>query len=311
MNPVSRPQHHVTWPAHRFYWALLDASVLPRRFFQRGPDRRTLGYLFESELPVPIDHIHAVYLPLGDNRFIACGIEHERLATDTSPREALTLSPDEIPEEVVPHCPVDPRSFNLLTGPNEPAPVRRERYRFIGESAAVAALLLLAVVLGAQRRIDAWNRATAQMQAKSQAVYDELYPRATSAPSVQPAPLRLVAELRQLERTRGRAAQSPDLEEPQSGHTLAALLQRWPTEQPIMTESISVTPASVTLIGLLPTAPAAQGFVSAFQPPDGWEARQPQISVVADGVRLTWRLVRRAHAPLASRAPDSADGGRP
>ncbi len=305
MSPASQPQRHITWPAHRFYWALLDASVLPRRFFQRGPDSRALGYLFESDLPVPIERVHAVYLPLGDNRFIACGIEHERLTTDLSLREALTLSPDGIPEEVVPECPVGPRPINLLTGLHEPTLVRRERRRFIGESAVVAALLLLAVVLGAERRIDAWNRAIVEMQAKSQAVYDDLYPPEISAPSTQPMPLRLVAELRQLERTRGRAAQSSDLEEPQSGHTLAALLQRWPTDQPIMTESISVTPASVTLIGLLPTAPAAQGFVSAFQLPDEWEARQPQISTVSDGVRLTWRLTRRS----ASR--DIADGSRP
>lgn len=305
MSRAFQPQHHVIWPARRFYWALLDASILPKRLFRRRPDRRALGYLFESDLPVPIDRVHAAYLPLGDNRFIACGIEHERLTTDISLREAITLSPDEIPEEVAPECPVDPRSINLLTGPHEPAPVRRERYRFIGESAAVAALLLLAVVLGIEHRIDAWNRATAQMQAKSQAVYDHLYPPGISAPSTQPMPLRLVAELRLLERTRGRAAQSPDLEEPQSGHTLAALLQRWPTDQPIMTESISVTPASVTLIGLLPTAPAAQEFVSAFRPPDEWEARQPQISTVGDGVRLTWRLTRR------SDSRDIADGSRP
>ncbi len=305
MRPSARPQQHATWPAHRFYWALLDASILPKRLFQRGPDRRALGYLFESDLPVPIDRIHAAYLPLGDSRFIACGIEHERLAKDDSLQEAHTLSPDEIPENVAPECSVDPRSINLLTAPHEPAPVRRERHRFIGESTAVAALLLLAVVLGIERRIVAWDRATAQMQAKSQAVYDHLYPPGISAPSTQPTPLRLVAELRLLERTRGRAAQSSDLEEPQSGHTLAALLQRWPTDQPIMTESISVTPASVTVIGLLPTAPAAQGFVSAFHLPDEWEARQPQISAVTDGVRLTWRLTRRPDSR------DIADGSRP
>ncbi len=305
MSPVPQGQHHVTWPAHRFYWALLDASVLPRRLLRRRPDPQALGYLFESDLPVPIDRIHAVYLPVDDHRFIACGIEHERLITDMSLREALTLGPDEILQEVVQGCAVDPRSINLLCGPHEPAPVRRERRRLIAESANVAALLLLAVVLGAQRCIDARDRATAEMQTRSQAVYDELYPRATSAPSAQPAPLRLVAELRQLERTRGGALRSTDLEEPQSGRTLAALLQHWPTDQPIMTESISVTPVSVTLIGLLPTAPLAQEFVSAFELPVEWEARQPQISAVADGVRLTWRLIRR------SDSRDIADGSSP
>jgi len=294
MSLIPQPQHDVTWPAHRFYWSRLDASVLPRRLLGGRPDPQALGYLFESDLPLPIDRIHAVYVPVDDHRFIACGIEHERLATDASLREALTLGPDEIPEDVVQGGAVDPRSINLLCGPHEPAPVRREVRRFIVESAAVAALLLLAVVLGAERRMNAWDRATAELQSERQAVYDDLYPRATSAPSAQPAPLRLVAERRRLERTRGSAVRSTDLEEPPSGRTLASLLQRWPTDQPIMTESISVTPASVTLIGLLPTAPLAQDFVSAFDLPDEWEARQPQISAVADGVRLTWRLIRRA-----------------
>ncbi len=311
MSPVPRGQRQVVWSAHRFYWSLLDASVLPKRLFQRRPDPQTLGFLFESDLPVPIDRIHAVYVPVGDNRFIACGIEHERLTTDLSLREALTLSPDEIPEDVEQECAVDPRSINLLSGPHESAPVRRERRRLVAESAAITVLFLLAIVLGAERRINALNRATAEVQAKGQVVYDEIYPASTFAPSAQPAPLRLIAELRQLGRTRGGGVQSTDIEGPRAGRTLAALLQRWPTEQPIMTESISVTPASVIFVGLLPNTPVAQEFVSAFDVPDEWEARQPQISAVTDGVRLTWRLVRRPNAPLGSNSTDSADGGHP
>jgi len=301
---------HVTWPAHRFYWALLDASVLPRGIAKRRPDPERLGYLFECELPVPIDRVHAVYVPVGDHQYVACGLEHERILAEASLHEALTLTPDQVPDILAPQGAVDPQSFNLLCGPHEPAPVRRKRYQCIGETALVAACILLAIVLGTERRIDARDRATMELQAKRQVVYDELYPPATSAPSAQPAPLRLLAERRQLERTRGSATSSAQIEEPQSAFTLAALLERWPTDHPIRTESISVTPASVTLVGLLPTAPLAQEFVSAFDLPHEWEARQPQISTVTDGVRLTWRLVRRENAPLASNESASTDGSQ-
>jgi len=301
---------HLTWPAHRFYWAVLDASVLPRGIAKRRPNPERLGYLFESELPVAIDRIHAVYLPVGDNRYVACGVEHERIHAEASLHEALTLTPDQVPEVFAPQGAVDPQSFNLLCGPHEPAPVRRHRRRFMAESAGIATLVLLAIVLGIERRIDARDRATMELQAKRQVVYDELYPPATSAPSAQPAPLRLLAELRQLERTRGGVTEAAGIEEPQAAFTLEALLELWPTDHPIRTESISVTPASVTLVALLPSAPLAQEFVSAFDLPDEWEARQPQISTVTDGVRLTWRLVRRESAPLASNESASADGSQ-
>ncbi len=312
MSTGTQLRQHTVWPARRFYWALLDASVLPKGLARRRPDPRSLGYLFESQLPVPIDRVHAVYLPMSDHRYLACGVEHERLDVDVSLHEAITLAPDGVPEDVLPDGTVNLQTINLLCGPHEPDPVRRERRRLIGESTALAALLLLLIVFGAERRIGAWNRETEDVLAGRQVIYDELYPPATSAPSAQPASLRLVAELRQLKRTRGGTTQSINLDEPQSGRTLAALFERWPSGQPILTESISVTPASLTLVGLLPTAPLAQEFVAGFELPAEWEARQPQISAVNDGVRLTWRLVRRQSAPLPSTRPsDPVSGGRP
>lgn len=311
MSTGTQPRQHIVWPAYRFYWALLDASVLPRGLMHRKPDPKGLGYLFEAELPVPIDRVHAVYLPMGDRQYLACGVEHEKLDEDESLGGALTLVPDGLPEEVFPQGTVDPQTINLLCGPHEPVPVRRQRRRLIVECAGLAALILLLIVFGAERRIGAWNRATEDVQANRQDVYEDLYPPATSAPSAQPASLRLLAELRQLERTRGGAAHSIDLEEPQSGRTLAALLEHWPSGKPILTESINVTPASVALVGLLPTAPMAQEFVTGFELPAQWEARQPQISAVSDGVRLTWRLVRRQNPPQASNPSDTASGSEP
>ncbi len=286
--------HHVSWPADRFYWAVLDGSMVPKRPLHRRQNEEALGYLFEAELPVPIDRVHAVYVPVNGNRFIACGIEHDRLVENAEIKGALTLSPQAIPPELISNDDATVGSFNLLTGRHEPESVGRERRRLFIESAAAIVLIAVAVAFGAERRIGAWNRAAAETVSAREAVFDDLYPPQSTAPSSQPPALRLVAELRQLERTRGDAVESIYSDDPQSLRVLAFLFERWPAQQPIMTESLSVTPESVTLVGLLPTAPAAQVFVSAFELPDQWEARQPQISAVTNGVRLTWRLVPRA-----------------
>ncbi len=302
------PNHslrHVVWPADRFYWAVLDGSLVPKRLWHRRPDEEALGYLFEAELPVPIDCVHAIYVPVKGNRFIACGIEHDHLVESAELCEVLTLSPQAFPPDLFSDDDAAVGSFNLLTGRHEPESVGRERRRLSIESAAAIVLIAIVVAFGAERQIGAWNRAAAETVAARLAVFDDLYPPQSTTPSSQPPALRLLAELRQLERTRGTAAQPIDSEGRQAGRLLARLLRQWPAQQPIMTESLSVTPESITLVGLLPTAPAAQGFVSAFEFPPEWEARQPQISAVTNGVRLTWRMVPTS----LSREP--SDGSRP
>lgn len=303
MSAPAKKQQRVVWPAHRFYWAVLDASVVPGGLLHRRPSDEALGFLFESELPVPIDRIHAVYVPVKRNRFIACGVEHDRILESAELHDALTLGPEAFPSDLRTDLEVDVGSINFLTGRHEPVPVKRERRRLLLESAASVALITAAVAFGAERRIGAWHRATGEMMSARESAFNDLYPPQSTAPSSQPPALRLVAELRQLERTRGGAAQSVSSDDPQAAQLLASLLERWPSQQPIMTESLSVTPESVTLVGLLATAPAAQDFVSAFDLPDQWEARQPQISAVTNGVRLTWRLVPRVIPH------EAADGG--
>ncbi len=74
----------VRWPAERFYWALLDGGLLPRR----GRRRRQLGYLFERFVPgVAIEEVHAVYraVPGARNRFLACGAPAEKLRESSTP----------------------------------------------------------------------------------------------------------------------------------------------------------------------------------------------------------------------------------
>lgn len=305
MNASATSSRHLTWPAQRFYWALLDASVIPRTIINRAPDSEQLGYLFESALPVSIDCVHAVYIPLGGKRFLACGVEHDRLSAHIAP-ETLTLNPDSIPPQIAREHDIEATSINLLTGPHEPRAVRRQRGRFIIETGALAALLLLALVLGVERRIQSLDGASALIEGDKVAIYERLYDHASA--SVQPPSVRLLAELRQLQRTRAGSITAADFDQPHAAFTLASLLANWPDEHQIRTESISVTPTSITLVGLLPSAPEAQAFISAFAPPQQWEAGQPQISSVSGGVRLTWRLARRPARADAQAAQANTEG---
>lgn len=303
MNAAATSDRHIRWPADRFYWAQIDASVLPKTLVHRGPDTKRLGFLFEAVLPVSIDRVQACYVPLGGRHYLACGVDHERLATDL-PRNALTLSPDSIPAGIAGDREIDARSINLLTGAHEPAPVRRERRRYTIESAALAALVVLALVLGMERRIDALDRGVETIRQRRHSIHTELYGPGAAA-SVQPPSVRLLAELRHLERTHHEATTSSAVEPPRADATLTSLLSAWPRAHPVRTESISVTPTSITLIGLLPDADGAQAFISAFPAPPEWDANQPQIGAVGDGVRLTWRWQRRsASAPTVKAAEE-------
>lgn len=297
MNTRHASQTAIVWPAERFYWATLDASVLPKSLLGQPPDVDRLGYLFEAYLPRPIDKVQAVYLPLGDDQYLACGVEHERLEQGLPP-SALTLRPDRVPSDMASRDRVNAESINLLTGRLEPPAVRRERRRFGREAGLLAAALLLIIMLGIGWRSRIHSAAVEDISAQRDAIYRQLYDPALAPPSAQPPAVRLLAELRQLRQTRSNAV-GKDFQEPESARMLEALFARWPTGHQVRTESISVTPASITLAVLLPSGPDAQAFISAFAPPEGWESKQPQISSVSDGLRLTLRLAR---------LPENSDG---
>ena len=91
---------HVRWPVRRFYWAVLDGSVLPSVSRDgRGRLTQRLGYLFEGMLPgVSIEQMHAVYRPLPGpgRRYLACGVPHSVLEQGVG-EEVLTLTPASLP----------------------------------------------------------------------------------------------------------------------------------------------------------------------------------------------------------------------
>lgn len=274
-TPMAAPSE-VRLPPERFYWAVLDAP--PAR------DRRAaLGYLFESVLPVPVERVHAVYVPLGGDRFLACGIDRDRLAAHAG---ALTLGPDALPEFLAALVaePLDPASINLLVEAFEPLALRRARRRVTLIACAAILACTLAVGWGQLRSASRWHVIADAFAQATAAVYDRVLPTSTGA---VPPGARLTAELRTLDRTRSEApAGSPREIAP----TLAAVLASWPPDLPASTESLTAAPGAITLTVRLPDESSAERLERELKPPPGWRVSQPTVQRERDGLTVRVRM---------------------
>ncbi|HKX46842.1 MAG TPA: hypothetical protein VJP77_09070, partial [Planctomycetota bacterium] len=143
----------VRWPPERFYWAVLDASSLPTR----RPSHEQLAFLLEPLVPQPLEEIHAVFVPLGGRRHLACAASrealHEALASG-----AVSLGPAgappfaDVPGDVV-------ERIELLTGPFEPVPVRAGRRRLVVEALALGVAAVALALVAVERRVARWQDA--------------------------------------------------------------------------------------------------------------------------------------------------------
>ncbi len=263
----------VRLPPERLYWAVLDAPA--------ARDRLTaLGYLFESVLPVPVERVHAVYLPLSDGRFLACGMDREQLAAHDD--GALVLGPETMPQFL--DGAVDPVTINLLVGASEPGAIRRARRRVTFMACAAILVCALAVGWGQLRRASRWHEISESFAQATAGVYDRVLPASTG--SVPPA-ARLIAELRTLDRTRTDApAGSPREIAP----TLAAVLASWPPGLPASTESLTAAAGAITLTVRLPDESSAERLERELKPPPGWRVSQPTVQRERDGLTVRVRM---------------------
>jgi len=275
-------------PPERFYWAVLDRSMLP----QRRSTSEQLGFLFENVLPISVDGIHAVYVNLKSPRVLACGIERDRLEQELSPPErrlaCIHLGPDGIPALAAADVP--PLHINMLSGPFESPKIRIMRRRWH--------LQLLATVLVCTTLIGAGIfKALANIKAESMAVLDRKAsimrdvldvapdPGESAASSDQPLELRLSAELRRLRQTRQRPAR--DAETIDAPAMLTALLTHWPSDMMVQTEAVTVTSSTLTVRANVPTSSDVQHLADALTLPEPWRLQQPQVSASRDSVQAT------------------------
>ncbi len=282
---------NLAWPADQFYWAILDRSVLPRGV-RNAPAQ--LGYLFESRLPVPIDTIHAVYAPIDDDRVLACGAPTEAL-DEADLGEALTLVPADLPpwvdDDTREQVTVD--SLNLLTGPWLPPAIRRGQRRLVGWVAAAIVLCAACLVIGFERQRAASDAAAADVRSTEMDVYAGVLGESvrSSIDSSFPPEQRIIAEHRRLMQTRSGPVEAQN-DRIDAALLLTAILERWPTEQFIETETISVTNGAVTLVLRVPDLEDVQPIADAFSDLPDWQVTQPQTFARQTHVDMTLRFTR-------------------
>jgi type II secretory pathway component PulL len=288
---------HVALPMDRFYWAVLDTRTLPK---QHRRNARSLGFLLENVLPAPVESIHAAYhwSESETQRVIACAIAKDDLRDEINAHGGvLSLFPDALPSFAAAASGkvIDPCSLNLLTGEFEPSPLRRSRCRMLLQAIGVILVALALVLLGFERRTSVLREAAAEIRsAQAQVVADTL--GNTAPPSGQPPELRFLSELRSLRQTRSHQASfgSGSLQNiADVTPSLADLLARWPADLHTLTESIFITPTSMTLRAIVPVTSDAQALADALSKVEDWSLQQPQINAAPpQGVNATLQWKR-------------------
>ncbi|MCH8151422.1 MAG: hypothetical protein IH830_03500 [Planctomycetes bacterium] len=298
-------QEHLTWPPERFFWAVLDASVLSSartKRWRRSSQR--LGYLFEGVLPgLAIEEVHAVYRRLrgpspgaglspgagtgAGQRFLACGLTRSVLEQEVDP-QAVTLTPGSLPSFVEDEIELD--RINLLTGSFLAKPVRLLQRRWLLHGAVILIACTSLIIFGLERRVHGMqDQINGAVSTKGRLVEQLLGPAPSrSGAPLQPGALRLTAELRRLQQTR-----SPDVagtEMVDCSAILSDVLVRWPKDVHALTDSLSVTPTSITIRAAVPSMADAQRLADAFVALPGWRLHQPQSEARQDHVDVTLRL---------------------
>ncbi len=286
---------HLRWPVERFYWAVLDGSLVPAasRLGARRL-RQGLGYVFESVLPgIPIEEVHAIYqrLPGQQRRYLACAVPLSALEQEV-PKGALSLSPESLPDFVTDA--VDPHRLNLLTGKFLPGHLRGLRRRSMLSLALIALLCAVLLSFGSERRVRAVQQQVGRVVEAKLAVYEQVL-GAEAIGGRLPTERLLTAELRTLERTRSSDAPVDDIAD--CSTVLSNLLARWPTSVTVDVQTLSIAPEAITVGGSVPAMEDVQRLWDAFQAMPGWRAEPPQSKTSGDRVTFTLSFKPHQEAP--------------
>ena len=280
---------HARWPCECFYFAVLDTSLLPKG--TRVTDEQ-LGYLFEAELPEPIESLHAIYRRIEGAKYLACGVSTERIA---NARDALADAVSLTPQTLPPYMWKETLGFrgaetlNLLGGAFEPATIRRLRRRVAMVGLAAVVLAFSTLLLGIERRIEVANDRARSAEVAIARRVDLVLPPASAANPLPPL-LRLAAELRTLERTRGvdlgRSGDSGDAVD-----SLVSLLRAWPTDLPSRTETLVVSESSLHAQTQVASNDRADQLARSLSQLPGWSMDFPRVDAAKDNVRvaLSWK----------------------
>ncbi|MFG0317811.1 MAG: hypothetical protein ACF8XB_11095 [Planctomycetota bacterium JB042] len=288
-------------PAEEFYFAVLDATGLPRG---GRPRRVALDALFEASLPIPVDDVKAIYRPLEGERVLACAIDREALVERTRERpDVVSFGPAEWPDFLEPLVEAgdDARDLNLLVDDVEPEAIRAHRRRQVNGAVGAGLLAAGLVVVGIERRIAELDRRRAEADAVVSASLDRAF--GPAAPGVQDAQRRaaLVGELRRLKGAEriANAGGDADGEAPGAVEVLVRLLSAWPPGLEVHVEALNVTGDALTVRALCPDPETADAFARALDDVaglSGWRRDPPRFHRGRDVVSVTVRLTRGGEA---------------
>lgn len=295
----------------RFYWAVLDTAGREHSLLGHRRRREQLGYQFEEVLPVPIEGVHAVYLPVSGTQVLACGMGRDELRRLATP-EIFAVLPAALPEFVTAKLgglPVDLDCLNLLTQEFLPRPVRRLNRRTLGVAAAAFMLGLALILAGLERRASWHEGRRRALQDRTSEVYAQVLGPTTAGS--QPPSARLSSELRGLRQTRG-ARPAASVSRDVVG-SFAALLAAWPKDARARGDTLIITGNSMSLTASVGSHDQARSLADAVGTLPGWKAEQPQVTSQRDGVRVALRYqpfapetAERHHSPSSDQPPEAS-----
>lgn len=268
-------------PVSSCYWAILHA---PERSL-RKPGLVPAGLLSDlaHELPVELEQVHAVAVPIGidssstQQRILVCAVPRSMLESVES--HVLILCPEKIPAELMLDHDADPSALNFLVGEFTPKSLivaHRSRHLLWAATFLVCALL---GAVGLNRR----GSHLRDHAAASSARVDTLLAQSTSDRREQTL-TDLLTRARETSAIIARATQPRD-----AANDLAAVLASWPTESKnAKPQSLAVTPEGATL-AVTVDGDASQ-FLKAFTPPPSFTLDEPRLVSVGSVTRLNLRL---------------------
>lgn len=294
-----------SWPAERFYWAVIDAPIGRHGLRAFSADRAVplppgLIATMQDNVPVPMEDLHAVGIPIervdsgagASPKILALAVDRASLA-DIHSSGVRSLCPASVPLILPELDRVDAAKLNILVGDFEPRAIRRRRIvRHLLGAAAVLALTTF-VSVGLHRRAESSNRI-------GEAAVLHTRTLLTTAAGDAPSHDRMGLQ-RELARTKALRAVMHD---PQANTNaipaLLSTLKMWPASTSATPQTLSIASSgggeyTATLSVSVEGDPA--DFLRRLTPPEGWTLEEPRLNASRDVTRvvLTLRPAKPTH----------------
>ncbi len=279
------------WPNERFYWAILDVSVLPRHLRHSAEHR---GFLLEGELPIAIESVQAAYTVLSEDRLLACAVERDVLDAEVDPGVRV-LTPESAPDGLIAENAVDLDRLNVLTGAYRPTATRAAHHRFVALACGLVIALVVVATAGLLRRASLLQGAARDAEIATHEALESALGRTlrTDPGSVSIASLELDNRVAAIARTRD--ASTADRTVFDAAAALSALLGTWPDTVAVEVQQLTLAADRIVCAGTVHDISEPARVTAGFAKLAGWDSRPPELNQQSDDAwSATWNLHRAA-----------------